>query len=88
MSRYFFHVHEHSRVSDDHGIELPDEEAAKRHGVMMLGQILRDEPQTFWVSGRIQVTATTYDGLVLFTLEVTSDRPEAASPRRRRARVR
>jgi len=81
MPRYFFHVLEHSDVRDDHGIELPDEDAAKRHGVMMLGQILRDEPQTFWASGRIQVTATTHDGAILFTLEVTSDRSEAASPR-------
>ena len=88
MSRYFFHVHEDSRVSDDYGIELPNEDAAKRHGVMMLGQILRDEPQTFWASGRIQVTATTHDGAVLFTLEVISDRPEAATPRRRGARAR
>jgi hypothetical protein len=81
MSKYFFHVQENSRVSDDHGIELPDEEAAKRHGVMMLGQILRDEPQTFWASGRIQVTATTDGGAILFTLEVTSRSSEAASSR-------
>ena len=78
MPKYFFNVRERVEVRDDHGIELPDMNAAKRHGVMMLGQILRDESRTFWASGRLQVTATTHDGVVLFTLEVVSD---AASPR-------
>jgi hypothetical protein len=75
MPHYFFHIREDVDVRDDHGIELPDEDVARRHGVMMLGQILRDEPETFWASGRIQLTATTDDGVVLFTLEVTSGLP-------------
>jgi len=88
MPRYFFHVHEHSEVRDDHGIELSDVDAAKRHGVMMLGQILHDEPQTFWASDRIEVTATTHDGDILFTLEVTSGPSEAGSSRTRNVRER
>lgn len=77
MPRYFFHVQDNSETRDDHGIVLPDEHAAKRHGVMMLGQILRDEPRLFWASGHIGVTATTNDGVVLFTLETTADVAQA-----------
>jgi hypothetical protein len=71
MPRYFFHVVENSELRDDHGIDLPDERTAKLHGVMMLGKILREEPQAFWASGQIGVTATTDDGVVLFILKTT-----------------
>ena len=82
MPRYFFHVREDSELEDDHGIVLPDEHAAKRHGVMMLGQILRDEPQAFWASGQIRVTATKDDGGVLYTLETTAEMAQADPERR------
>jgi hypothetical protein len=78
MPRYFFHVREDSEIHDDHGIVLPNEHAAKRHGIMMLGKILRDEPQAFWASGRISVVATRDDGTALFTLETTAELAEMA----------
>ena len=85
MPNYFFHVRERSNVRDEHGIELQDEDVARRHAVMMLGNILRDEPQTLWAAGRIQLRATTADGVVLCTLEVTSDLPEPDKRRGLRA---
>ena len=72
MPRYFFHVRDCSDIKDDHGFELPDDDTARRHGAMMLGKILHDEPRALWASGRIRLTATTDRGAVLFTLEVTS----------------
>jgi hypothetical protein len=81
MPRYFFHVAEDSEFRDDHGIDLPDEHTAKLHGVMMLGKILREEPQAFWASGQIEVTATKDDGAVLFTLK-TSVEPGAPGAKR------
>jgi len=40
MPRYFFHLEECGEFRDDHGMELPDEDTARRHGVAMLGQVL------------------------------------------------
>ena len=79
MPLYFFHVREDSEIRDDHGIFLADEHTAKHHGVMMLGRILHDEPQAFWASGQIRVTATKEDGVVLFTLETTAELSGASS---------
>ena len=84
MPNYFFHVRERFDAKDDHGIELPDEDVAMRHGVMMLGKMLRDEPQMLWAAGRVQVTATRDDGVVVFTLEVTCDVPRATNPHARK----
>ena len=74
MPRYFFHVEESAEFRDDHGMELPDEDAAKRHGVAMLGQVLRDDPRALWASDQIRLTATKDDGVVIFTLETTAER--------------
>ena len=81
MPRYFFHVSDDSETSDDHGIVLPSERAAKHHGVKMLGKILNDDPRAFWASGDLRVMATTNDGTPLFTLEITAKPAQAHSRR-------
>jgi hypothetical protein len=74
MPRYFFHLEESGEFRDDHGMELPDEDTARRHGAAMLGQVLRDDPRALWASDQIRVTATKDDGVVIFTLETTAER--------------
>ncbi len=74
MTLYFFHVDEAAHIHDDHGVELVDDAAARRQGVMILGDILRSEPQAFWSADQCRVTATRADGAVLFSLGATAER--------------
>jgi hypothetical protein len=69
MALYFFHLEDHVLSVDQHGTELPDDEAARDQATTMVGAILREEPRKFWDTGLWRLLVTDADRKVLFRLE-------------------
>lgn len=75
MNRYFFNF---TGNPDDEGTEFADIAAAKRHGVICVGQLMRDDPRAFVAGEDIDLEITDERGLVLFVLNVYATNAPAA----------
>ena len=70
MPRYFFNMLAGEATSDDEGAELADIEAARIEAMCFTGQMLRDDPRSFWQHPEWQLTVTDETGLSLFSIHV------------------
>ncbi len=68
MERYFFHIDYGERSYDEEGTLFVSLDAARNAAVMLLGELLRDEADTFWAKPDITITGTDAKGLVLWSL--------------------
>lgn len=68
MPRYFFHVHDGSRLPNYSGTELPDLQAAKHMAVRMSGKLLSEQPERFWNGEEWSLDCCDATDLILFTL--------------------
>jgi hypothetical protein len=59
MPRYFFDTKDGHCVRDPEGSILPDAQAARREGLSLLGELLRDQGESFWDTGHFSVIVTT-----------------------------
>jgi len=78
MPRFHFNVRDGSDLPDRDGTELPDLRSARREAVKLAGQLLLDQPETFWEGSDWHVAVTDETGLILFRLDFTAtDAPGA-----------
>lgn len=80
MTRYFFHLAGDPYERDEEGIELDDNAAAKRQGVMSAAQMMLDNPRALLNGSDINIEITDDRGLVLFLLNVCVTNAPAGAP--------
>lgn len=68
MPRYFFHSADGHREPDLDGVELPDDRAAQRAAVQLLGAALEDDPDLVWRKGQWRVEVTDQTGRLRWTV--------------------
>lgn len=69
VPKYFFHV---EGGPDDLGVDLPSIAEARLEAARYVGDMLRDDPNTFWNTGDLHMWVTDASGLTLFALRVTT----------------
>ena len=80
MPRYFFDTEDGRRVRDPEGTVFPDDHAARREGLSVLGEILRYQGDSFWNTGRFSVIVTEASGRPVVTLTTTAAGDAARDP--------
>jgi hypothetical protein len=69
---YHFIVHDGSNVPDPDGTELASLSVARLEAVKLAGELLRDQPQTFWDGSDWHLDVTDERGHILFRLDFTA----------------
>jgi hypothetical protein len=59
-----------SRSSDPEGMEFLDKREARRQAILTCGQMMQDDPDTFWGSRPWSVTVTDAVGLILWEISM------------------
>ncbi|CAN5305626.1 hypothetical protein BH10PSE1_BH10PSE1_13420 [soil metagenome] len=72
MPRYFFDTKDGRRVHDAEGAIFKDAKAARQEGLTVLGEILRDQGESFWDTGRFSIIVTDETGGPVVTLTATA----------------
>ena len=72
MPTYHFHTEDGGPHPDREGTELPDDESARIQAARLLGELLKEQPETFWKDQRLSLTVADHRQLTLFVLEVTA----------------
>ena len=72
MPRYFFDTKDGHCVRDPEGSVLDDAQAARREGLSLLGELLRDQGESFWETGHFSVIVTDDVGVQVVTLTTTA----------------
>lgn len=65
MTRYFFNLTGDPEKPDDEGIELENNAAPKKHGLMCVGQLMRDDQHALVAGKDIDLEIADERGLVL-----------------------
>jgi len=68
MPRYYFNSQDGEPVSDTEGLDLPDDDAARREALALLGEILRYDGRAFWDTGRFNVVVIKENGRTVVSL--------------------
>jgi hypothetical protein len=68
MPRYHFHVYDAGEHLDPSGRELAGLKEARLEAVRSAGEMLRDDPGTFWNGDEWRMHVTDETGMTLFTL--------------------
>ena len=72
MPRYHFYSEGAEIVIDPEGLDLADEEAARRHAVKLSCEHLDREVETLWPNSRWRMLVTDADGRALFSVNVST----------------
>ena len=81
MPLYYFHTQDGRCIRDDEGIELPNDDAARNEASVVLGELVKEDPEMVWRDHNFSVTVTDATGLILYVLDLTA----SCSPVARRA---
>lgn len=84
MPRFYFHSENGRSFPDADGTELPSLEAARHEAVVMLGEVISQDPSHFWATGEWRLIVKDDTDLCLFMLVVTSIDGAAGPPRAQR----
>ena len=68
MARYFFHTDNSVHRRDAEGVELSADHPAHLAAARLLGELLVDNPEGFWISRSLTVTMTNGRGEVELVL--------------------
>jgi hypothetical protein len=68
MTRYFFHTDNGDARLDADGVELPAGQATRLAATRLLGELLADRPEDFWLSRSLTLTVTDARGEVELVL--------------------
>lgn len=71
MPRFFFHTEDGRCLQDEEGTDLIDVHAARNEAVMILAELLKDDPEEFWRDRSFKLTVTDDEGLTLYILDVS-----------------
>jgi hypothetical protein len=72
VPRFHFNIDDGTSSQDIEGIELPGIEAARRAAVRTACDVLREQPESFWIGGEWRMDVTDAQGLILFSLFFTA----------------
>ncbi|THD62581.1 hypothetical protein [Phenylobacterium sp.] len=72
MARYYFHTEDGRHYPDEEGTELPDHEAARTQAVLVLGEMVKEDPAGFWSTESFRLTVTDNRGLILYILDLVA----------------
>ena len=70
MPRFYFHTEDGRPFPDQEGTELPDIGAARAAAIIVLSEVLRDNPDEFWKHERFKVTVTDEAKRKLFAIRL------------------
>jgi hypothetical protein len=79
MARYFFNLTGDPYKRDEEGTQLDDNTAAKRHGVVCVAQLMRDDPTALVNGNELDLEITDERGLVLFVINVCATNAPAGA---------
>ncbi|MGH6965131.1 MAG: DUF6894 family protein [Phenylobacterium sp.] len=71
MAMFFFHTENGRICRDAEGTELPDLRSARNEALVVLAQIVREDPDQFWRDRNFRLTVTDGAGLVLYLLDLS-----------------
>ena len=79
MTRYFFHMHGSTREQDEDGLDLADDNAARREAIRYGGGLLSDEPDILNRNDGLRINVVNEKGQLCFAvvinaLDVTQER--------------
>ncbi len=77
MPRFYFHVHDGRDVPDPYGVELPDQEAARREAIRAAGEMLRDWSGKLPIGSEWRMNVTDGAGHPVLTLRFTTEEHQA-----------
>jgi hypothetical protein len=81
MPRYFFATADGSRERDDEGLELSDNNAARRAAIRYAGAIMEGDPNVLWDGQDFRIEVTDEKGRLLFTvITLAVDAPASEEP--------
>ena len=72
MPRFFFHTEDGRCLRDEDGTDLTDVHAARNEALIILAEMLKDDPEEFWKDRSFKVTVTDDRGLMLYILDVSA----------------
>lgn len=78
MPRYFFSTVDGQRFPDEEGTDLPDIAAVRSKAARVLGELLKEQLEDLWATGRLRLEVTDESGAEVLVLEVSSRDPVAA----------
>jgi hypothetical protein len=78
MPRYFFNTVDGRRFPDEEGADLADLAAARAKATRVLGELLKEQPQDLWDTGRLAIEVTDEGGARVLVLEVSFTQQIAA----------
>jgi hypothetical protein len=79
MARYFFNLTGDPYKRDKEGTQLDDNAAAKRHGIVSVAQLMRDDPVALVNGNELDLEITDERGLVLFVINVCATNAPAGA---------
>lgn len=72
MPTFFFHTEDGRSFRDEEGTDLVDSHAARNEAVVVLAELLREDPEEFWRDRSFRVTVTDDVGLTLYVLDLSA----------------
>lgn len=70
MPRYYFNTVDGQSYPDEEGTELPDLRAARTEAARVVGELLKEQPDDLWRTGRLRLDVTDESGRSVLVLEV------------------
>jgi hypothetical protein len=71
MPMYFFNTVDGRRYPDEEGSDLPDFAAVRAKATRVIGELLKEQPEDLWDTGRLRVEVTDGTGADVLLLEVS-----------------
>jgi hypothetical protein len=73
MPRFYFHTEDGRFFPDEQGTEFPDVESAKIEAVKVLCDILKDDPQEYWLHEHFAIIVADESKEPLFAINLGPD---------------
>jgi hypothetical protein len=77
MPMYFFNTVDGRRYPDEDGSDLPDFAAVRAKATRVIGELLKEQPEDLWHTGKLCVEVTDDAGAKVLLLQVTLSAPAA-----------
>lgn len=71
MPMYFFNTVDGRRYPDEDGSDMPDFAAVRAKATRLIGELLKEQPEDLWDTGRLRVEVTDASGADVLVLEVS-----------------
>lgn len=72
MTRYFFHMHGSAHERDEDGLDLADDNAARREAIRYGGSLLSDEPDILNRNDGLRINVVNEKGRLCFAVVINA----------------